>query len=304
MEEAQRSGSRLEKDDTARVWDHAGDERIGALDTSHGDPILYRLLCASLAKSSNRRPEMTVTSSQIETDGDGASDRSGPGVTSVPARAASSMSRMSERQLHPTHHTRPSGPSASVDTVPPRLSAPTPLERIDATFEPTALRRLLGHFATGVTVVTCCSPSGADIGVTISALTSVSLTPPLLLVCVQLRTKVCECLATASEFGISVLASDQEAIARRFAEPCDDRFAGIALTRGKTGAALLHGALAHFECRNASSQHVGDHAIFIGEIIAGSARHGSPLLHFRGSLTPLTPVDRPVLGERLRESSD
>lgn len=194
--------------------------------------------------------------------------------------------------------------TASMDTLRPHLSAPTTLERMEASLEPVALRRLLGHFATGVTVLTCRSSSGADIGATISALTSVSLNPPLLLVCLQLRTKVFHCLTNAVEFAVNVLASDQEALARRFAQPCDERFAGVAVKRGKTGAALLHGALAHFECRIVSTQNAGDHAIFIGEIIAGSGQVGHPLLHFRGSLTNLSAVERLVPGERLLENSD
>jgi flavin reductase (DIM6/NTAB) family NADH-FMN oxidoreductase RutF len=195
-----------------------------------------------------------------------------------------------------------SGLTAPADTS--RARPGTPLERMDAALEPLALRGLLGHFATGVTVLTCRSASGADIGVTISALAPVSLSPPLLLVCVQLGAQVCRRLMTAIDFAINVLASDQEALARRFAQRCDERFAGVTVTRGKTGAALLQGALAHFECRLVSTQEAGDHAIVIGEIISGSGRPGNPLLHFRGSFTQATPADRPVLGERLLENSD
>jgi flavin reductase (DIM6/NTAB) family NADH-FMN oxidoreductase RutF len=169
-----------------------------------------------------------------------------------------------------------------------------PLESMDSVREPLALRRLLGHFATGVTVLTCRTLRGSDVGATISALSSVSLDPPLLLVCIQLRTKVCECLATSAEFAINVLASDQEALARRFSQTCDERFAGVAVSRGKTGAALLHGALAYFECRVLSTQNAGDHAVIIGEIVAGRGRAGNPLLHFRGAFAQL-----PQAGEEL-----
>ena len=136
-------------------------------------------------------------------------------------------------------------------------------------------------------MLTCRSPRGTDIGVTISALSSVSLEPPLLLVCVRLRTKVCECLVASTEFAGNVLASDQEALARRFSQSCDERFAGVAVSRGKTGAALLHGALAYFECRVLSTQNAGDHAVIIGEIVAGRGRVGDPLLHFRGAFAQL-----------------
>jgi 3-hydroxy-9,10-secoandrosta-1,3,5(10)-triene-9,17-dione monooxygenase reductase component len=169
------------------------------------------------------------------------------------------------------------------------LTCSSSVESMDAVLEPTAVRWLLGHFATGVTVLTCRSSSGADIGVTVSAFASVSLQPALVLVCVERRTEVCRFLGTATEFAINVLASDQEEIARRFAQRCEQRFAGVAVTRGKTGAPLLCGALAHLECRTSSMQNAGDHSIFVGEIISGSAQLGNPLLHFRGSFTQLNP---------------
>jgi flavin reductase (DIM6/NTAB) family NADH-FMN oxidoreductase RutF len=232
---------------------------------------------------------VTHSFSAPDRDNDRSSGRLDTAVKSIHTQRVSAKVHVPESSTHAEHVVPLNGLPGGSYTSLPCDSAQTLGESADAALEPIALRRLLGHFATGVTVLTCRGSNGADIGVTISALASVSLLPALLLVCVERRTEVCRCLRAATEFAISVLAADQEALARRFAQRCEDRFAGVEVIRGKTGAALLHGALAHFECRTVSMQNAGDHAILVGEIIRGSAQPGSPLLHFRGSFAPLNP---------------
>jgi flavin reductase (DIM6/NTAB) family NADH-FMN oxidoreductase RutF len=151
--------------------------------------------------------------------------------------------------------------------------------------EPAAFRRLLGNFATGVTVVTFKSAAGSDMGVTVSAFASVSLQPPLVLVCLQQSTAVHSALCSVTYFAVNVLAADQEALARRFAARCPERFEGVSISRGQTGAALIDDALAHIECRIAAMHQAGDHSVFLGEVVAGRARTGEPLLHFSGQFS-------------------
>ena len=221
-------------------------------------------------------------SSAPETNNDRASGRLDTAVTSIHTQRVSGKTLAPESRAHAEQ-------VAPLHTSLPCLSDEASVESEEAALDPMDVRRLLGHFATGVTVLTCRSSSGADIGVTISALASVSLQPALVLVCVERRTEVCRCLQTATHFAINVLAADQVALARRFAQRCEDRFEGVAVTRGKTGAPLLDGTLAHLECRTTSIQNAGDHAILVGEILAGVAQRGDPLLHFRGSFTQLNP---------------
>ncbi len=148
-------------------------------------------------------------------------------------------------------------------------------------------RSVLGRFASGVTVVTARDPTGRDHGMTVSAFCSVSLEPPLVLVCIERRTEMHEVLGTTSQFAVNILASNQEAISRRFAETLDDRFDGLGYTRGVTGAALLDGTLAYVECEIVARYPAGDHTIFVGEVIAAAAHLERPLLYYRGGYAQL-----------------
>lgn len=149
-------------------------------------------------------------------------------------------------------------------------------------FQADAFRDLLGRFATGVTVLTTRDADGRDRGMTVSALTAVSLDPPLVLACIGHDASIADAVAAASHFGLSVLAADQEALSLHFADPNTDRFDGVPCSRGVIGVALLDGAIAHLECRIHARHDDGDHTIVVGEVLAGSARDGEPLVHFRG----------------------
>jgi flavin reductase (DIM6/NTAB) family NADH-FMN oxidoreductase RutF len=149
--------------------------------------------------------------------------------------------------------------------------------------DPALFRRLLGSFATGVAVVTARDGAGRPAGMTASAIASVSLEPPLLLVCVWQDSDFHGVLAEAAQFGLSVLADDQEAVSRRFASEVGDRFDGVPWSAHGTGVPLLDGAAAHIVCRRLDGIPAGDHTIFLGEVQAGSVFDRTPLLHVRGA---------------------
>lgn len=150
-------------------------------------------------------------------------------------------------------------------------------------------RSILGRFATGVTVLTARDQTGRDHGMTVSAFCSVSLDPTLVLCCVEKIAVMHNVIASASQFAINILSSEQESIARRFAEELDDRFDGLGYARGISGCALLDGILAYVECTVVDRFGGGDHLIVLGEVFAGSTavHDGRPLLYYRGGYAQL-----------------
>jgi flavin reductase (DIM6/NTAB) family NADH-FMN oxidoreductase RutF len=145
-------------------------------------------------------------------------------------------------------------------------------------------RRVIGHFATGVAVVTSCREDGAGCGLTVSSIASVSLDPTLILVCVDRDCDTHAWLERAGVFAANVLEEGRgETVARRFAGGgLDDKFRGIAWRTERTGAPVLDDALAWLDCRVTAALPGGDHTIFVGEVVAADAREGTPLLYYRG----------------------
>ena len=148
-------------------------------------------------------------------------------------------------------------------------------------------RQALGRFASGVTVVTCKSEGGDPCGITVSAFSSLSLEPALVLICIDKRASVHEELKEGRSFAVNFLAQDQEAISRRFASRDEDRFKGLGYHEGQTGAPLIDGALAYIECRVAHSYPGGDHTIFVGQVETSGVNEGKPLLYFRGGYSSI-----------------
>jgi 3-hydroxy-9,10-secoandrosta-1,3,5(10)-triene-9,17-dione monooxygenase reductase component len=142
-----------------------------------------------------------------------------------------------------------------------------------------AFRRALGQFATGITIVTTRDRDGRPMGLTVSAFSSVSLVPPLVLVCIDNRSEARAGFEASRVFGVSVLREDQEHYSRRFAQPGREKFAARDLHLGETGVALVPGALAHVECRLVSAHAAGDHTIYVGEVVRLHATPGRPLLY-------------------------
>jgi flavin reductase (DIM6/NTAB) family NADH-FMN oxidoreductase RutF len=148
--------------------------------------------------------------------------------------------------------------------------------------DPVRFRQLLGTFATGVAVVTAQHPDGTPAGMTASAIASVSLDPPLLLVCVWHEADFHAVISQADHFGLSVLAEDQEDLSRRFSADVADKFHGVVWQMHARGVPLLDGAVAHMVCRRAAQHVAGDHTIFVGEVVDGGTFLRNPLLHVRG----------------------
>jgi flavin reductase (DIM6/NTAB) family NADH-FMN oxidoreductase RutF len=149
-------------------------------------------------------------------------------------------------------------------------------------------RAVLGRFASGVTIVTTVDQQGRDQGMTVSAFSSLSLDPPLVLVCIDHGASLWPVLEQAEHFAINILGSEQEALSRRFSSREGDRFDGVGFTRGGTGVALLDDTLAAVECTITARVAQGDHSILIGSVEYGVARDLQPLLYYRGGYASLT----------------
>lgn len=154
-------------------------------------------------------------------------------------------------------------------------------------FDPDAFRAVLGRFASGVTVVTLRDEGGRDHGMTASAFCSLSLSPPLVLLCVDQSASMHPLLAVGREIAVNILAAGQEALSRRFSGPDRNRFDGIGYRRGLTGAALLDDVLAMLECTVVRLYEGGDHTIVVAEVDTASARPERPLLYYRGGYAQL-----------------
>jgi flavin reductase (DIM6/NTAB) family NADH-FMN oxidoreductase RutF/pimeloyl-ACP methyl ester carboxylesterase len=145
------------------------------------------------------------------------------------------------------------------------------------------LRDAMGCFATGITVVTALGDDDRPIGLTANSFTSVSLDPPLLLVCIANTAGSAPALLKAAHFGVNVLQTGQQQASGRFAGRGEDRFAGTAWAFGNTGVPLLDGSLVAFECRRHAVHEGGDHFILVGEVERAQFEpRRDPLLYFRG----------------------
>ncbi|HWL89335.1 MAG TPA: flavin reductase family protein [Polyangiaceae bacterium] len=142
-------------------------------------------------------------------------------------------------------------------------------------------RESLAHFASGVTIVTMRAPEG-PVGFTASAFTSVSLDPPLVLVCVGKQASLHDRILVHAHFGVSILAQEQAWIAAQFSQKKVDRFLDVPLCDGPVaGVPLIDGSLVHLECRCHERHSAGDHTIVLGTVLHASNTHGRPLVHFK-----------------------
>jgi len=153
--------------------------------------------------------------------------------------------------------------------------------RVDAS----TFRAVVGHSPTGVSVVTARDADGCHYGITVSSYASLSLDPPLVLICIDTRSRIHSVLSAARSFAMNILCVEQEPLARQFSSRADDRFAGVSCSPGKSGDLLISNAIAYLECRLVEVVSAGDHSIFIGAVSAAGARDGSPLLRYRGAYT-------------------
>lgn len=153
----------------------------------------------------------------------------------------------------------------------------------DTPIDPKALRNAFGAFATGVTVITTRQPDGTPRGFTANSFTSVSLDPPLLLVCLAKTAHSADVFATAPHFAVNILAEDQKSVSGLFASRAPDKFDQCAWTPGPADVPLIDGALAQFSCANHQLVDAGDHLILIGRVEHFTTTEGQPLGYFRGN---------------------
>ena len=151
-----------------------------------------------------------------------------------------------------------------------------------APFSPEDFRAALGQFTTGVTIVTARDPDGRLIGLTANSFNSVSLSPPLVLWSLARQSSSMPGFLAASHYAINVLAADQRLLAERFARKGIDRFEGTPWRPGLTGAPVIEGAVAVFECSHRSQHDEGDHLIFVGQVEHCRRRLGAAPLVFHG----------------------
>jgi flavin reductase (DIM6/NTAB) family NADH-FMN oxidoreductase RutF len=154
----------------------------------------------------------------------------------------------------------------------------------DASFDFRAFRNALGCFPTGIAVMTASSSEASHIGITVNSFTSVSLDPPLVLWCIDRRSRRYPAFAEAPGFTVSILASGHKAVSARLAGAGEHSLDGIGLIPTELGPPALADSLAIFECARESIQDAGDHAILIGRVLrfASHAEAGAPLVYFQG----------------------
>jgi 3-hydroxy-9,10-secoandrosta-1,3,5(10)-triene-9,17-dione monooxygenase reductase component len=153
-------------------------------------------------------------------------------------------------------------------------------------FPSDTFRRVMGHFVTGVTVVTALE-GDRPFGITVNALSSVSLEPPLVMIALDRRRFLTPIVRLSGRYGVNILSEDQQALSDCFAgapvEPGREAFCGASWHPGETGVPLLDGAIATLECTVVETFSAGDHDLFIGrvEALANETRHPMPLLYYR-----------------------
>jgi flavin reductase (DIM6/NTAB) family NADH-FMN oxidoreductase RutF len=166
--------------------------------------------------------------------------------------------------------------SCSILVKPPARARPP-------SFSASEFRQALGMFATGVTIVTTRTAQGALVGLTASSFNSVSLEPPLVLWSLARSSGSMPAMGTGSHYAINILAADQLALAEQFAQKKTDRWLNVEFTEGASGAPVIAGCAATFECFNRSRYDEGDHVIFVGEVERCTHRDdAAPLLYHGG----------------------
>jgi 3-hydroxy-9,10-secoandrosta-1,3,5(10)-triene-9,17-dione monooxygenase reductase component len=165
---------------------------------------------------------------------------------------------------------------------------------------PEEFKRALAQFASGVTIVTTVDPQGRPTGLTASAFTSVSLTPPMILVCVAHTSNSYPSLRASDRFAVNILSQGQDKLSNRFATssiPGPEKFDGVAFRKSALGLPLLEGAMVHIECTTAHAYPGGDHTIFVGQVETAhfaDAPAPEPLLFYRGRYGRLETASSPA----------
>ena len=161
-----------------------------------------------------------------------------------------------------------------------------------STFDQMAFRNAMARFASGVTVVTTHEDGGKPVAFTASAFSSLSLDPPLILVCLERKADSFPAFQAAGHFTVSILAAHQADHGMHFAAKSADKFAGVSVEAGEvTGMPLIPEALVHLECRVRQRLDGGDHVIIVGEVLRAQSNDQEPLLHFNRRFGRFQPHD-------------
>ena len=155
------------------------------------------------------------------------------------------------------------------------------------TFDHMLLREALGHFATGVTVVTTVGDDGAPVGLAVNSFASVSLDPPLVVWSLSLNAPSLRAFRQHESFAINILCDQSKDVALHFGRPSEDKFAGIDWQAGHNGVPVLESAAAVIQCRTASRLPGGDHEIYLGEVMDFHRTEKAPLLFHKGKFATL-----------------
>ncbi len=164
-----------------------------------------------------------------------------------------------------------------------RIDEPAPRRTDDVT-----LRAAFACFATGVTIITALDENGSPVGLTANSFGSVSLSPPLVQWSLRVNSGLHRAFVEANLFCVSVLSHEQEAAARQFSSRAPDRFAEVALVQTAGEPPLIAEAIAHFVCRKINDVRVGDHELFIGEVLRAKTFPGEPLIFHASKFKRLT----------------
>jgi flavin reductase (DIM6/NTAB) family NADH-FMN oxidoreductase RutF len=148
--------------------------------------------------------------------------------------------------------------------------------------DPKELRRVMGQFATGVTIITTRDAEGRPYGLTANAFTSLSLDPPLVLICIDRKAETFSHFYASRYFVVNILTDAQQDLSTRFAKSGGFKFEGVAYETNAVGVPVLDGTLAHVECALVETHEAGDHVIHVGRVEQFGVRSGNPLLFFQG----------------------
>ncbi|MEC5213929.1 3-hydroxy-9,10-secoandrosta-1,3,5(10)-triene-9,17-dione monooxygenase reductase component [Polaromonas sp. CG_9.5] len=168
-------------------------------------------------------------------------------------------------------------------------------------FDPKDFRRALGNFATGVTIVTTNAADGTPVGITANSFNSVSLEPPMVLWSLANNARSLPVFSGSEFWNVHILSNEQEALSNRFARPSEDKFTGLALDAQASGAPLLPGCSARFQCKSAFKYEGGDHTIFVGEVVKYDSCALPPLLYVTGGYALASRKAAPVSTEPLAQ---
>ncbi|MFK2825756.1 flavin reductase family protein [Bacillus sp. B190/17] len=152
-------------------------------------------------------------------------------------------------------------------------------------------RNVIGHFTSGVSIITV-RENGVDYGITASAVSSVSLDPPMLLICANKSTGTCHAISREGSFTVNILAENQGELAYQFSRANTDKFADVTMSYGKLGNPVLDDTLAQLECRVVEEVTGGTHSVFIAEVQKADAAEKDPLVYFKGKFGQFKQLQR------------